>query len=93
MEIPIDCLIPRIPQRVNYILWIEDLFQERGNEKLSGIDIGCGASCVFSLLACVMNPNWEMLVSDIDEKNIEYAQANVTRNNLNVKIKGECYLL
>ena len=89
MEIATDCLIPRIPQRVNYILWIEDLFQERGNEVLSGIDIGCGASCIFSILACAMNPNWIMIASDIDEKNIECAQANVSRNNLNEKINSE----
>lgn len=38
VDIPTDHLIPRIPQRINYILWIEDLLEKSPN--CIGIDIG-----------------------------------------------------
>ena len=39
VEIPSGHLIPSIPQRLNYIHWIEDLIT-KGNEDIMGIDIG-----------------------------------------------------
>ena len=39
VEMPLDRLIPTIPLRLNYILWLEDLLS--GEEKqIRGIDIG-----------------------------------------------------
>ena len=39
VEMPLDRLIPTIPLRLNYILWLEDLVA--GTEgKITGIDIG-----------------------------------------------------
>lgn len=38
VEMPTDHLIPRIPQRINYILWLEDLIENQLN--CVGIDIG-----------------------------------------------------
>lgn len=38
VEIPLDHLIPRVPQRLNYALWIEDLLGRPS--KAIGIDIG-----------------------------------------------------
>ncbi len=87
IKIPIDHLIPRVPQRLNYVLWIEDLLDRP--ETAYGIDIGCGSSCVFGLLACGLNKNWQMLTSDISSENIDYASKNISSNNLNNRISSK----
>lgn len=38
IDLPLDRLIPRVPQRINYALWIEDLLERPA--KAVGIDIG-----------------------------------------------------
>lgn len=41
IEIPEDRLVPTLPLRLNYILWIEDLLDSiQRNENVTGIDIG-----------------------------------------------------
>lgn len=77
--IPNDHLIPRIPQRLNYILWIEDLLERP--IKAFGFDIGCGASCVFDILACTMNKEWRMIASDMNDDNLKWARENVEMNS------------
>ncbi|RHZ86445.1 hypothetical protein Glove_51g70 [Diversispora epigaea] len=89
LEIPLDSLCPPIPNRLNYIHWIEDLItisETRQDRTIYGIDIGTGASCIYPLLACTLNKNWVMLATEIDEKSVEYAENNVLRNNLESKI-------
>lgn len=54
-----------------------------------GIDIGCGPSCIFGLLMCSLIKQCKMLVTDIDEENVKWAQENVTANNLNERIKSK----
>ena len=39
IEMPLNRLIPAIPLRLNYILWIEDLLAEK-HDNIKGIDIG-----------------------------------------------------
>ena len=38
VSLPVDRLIPTVPQRLNYILWLEDIFNQK--KDLRGIDIG-----------------------------------------------------
>lgn len=40
VEFPINRLIPTLPLRLNYILWIEDIINTLGIKEASGIDIG-----------------------------------------------------
>ena len=40
ISIPLDRLIPTVPLRLNYILWLEDIFCSSGKPQLNGIDIG-----------------------------------------------------
>ena len=46
LEIPLDRLIPTVPLRLNYVLWLEDLLsclptkQEEESKEVRGIDIG-----------------------------------------------------
>lgn len=89
VEIPINKLIPTVPLRLNYILWIEDLLSisEREGGEVKGIDIGCGSSCVYSLMAA-KKYGWKMTATEIDHSSLEYARKNVQINNLNDSING-----
>ena len=41
MNLPSDALVPRIPQRLNYLLLVQDVLKANGlNENVIGIDIG-----------------------------------------------------
>ena len=42
LDIPLDRLIPTVPLRLNYILWIEDLISgvEKDGRNVKGLDIG-----------------------------------------------------
>lgn len=81
--IPVNKLIPTIPLRLNYILWIEDIFNF---PNLYGIDIGCGSSCIYSLLGAKKN-QWHFLSTESDRENYNIAVENVNKNKLNDFIK------
>lgn len=56
----------KVPNRHNYILWLKDLldtssYNEPG-QKLTGLDIGTGASCIYPLLGCVQRP-WSFIAT------------------------------
>ncbi|KAL1132048.1 hypothetical protein AAG570_010006 [Ranatra chinensis] len=90
VELPDDRLVPTLPLRLNYLLWIEDLliFCGLADKKVMGIDIGTGASCIYPLLAA-RKFDWSMLATEIDKQSVRVAQSNVNRNSLSDKIKVE----
>lgn len=67
VNIPLNRLIPSVPQRLNYILWLEDVilkcFESLENAKL--IDIGTGATCIFPLLSVKMNKSWSFVATEL----------------------------
>ncbi|XP_058831124.1 U6 small nuclear RNA (adenine-(43)-N(6))-methyltransferase [Topomyia yanbarensis] len=87
IEIPPDKLIPTLPLRLNYVLWLEDFetaFRLKLDKKeLRGLDIGCGASCIYPLL-CVSRSKhcWKMVGLEQAVDSVRYARANVERNGL-----------
>ncbi|XP_065893555.1 RNA N6-adenosine-methyltransferase mettl16-like isoform X2 [Dysidea avara] len=89
LDIPLDRLIPRVPLRLNYVHWIEDLLMEDGvipsGSGVCGIDIGTGASCIYPLLGTRLN-GWNFLATEIDPVSIEYATKNVATNNFSNNI-------
>eukprot|EP00644_Phytophthora_capsici_P013979 jgi/Phyca11/4657/fgenesh1_pm.PHYCAscaffold_3_\ len=67
-DIPINRLCPPLPNRLNYLHWIEDLItqanwsnvaagEKRNEDTVSGIDVGTGANCIYALLGATMNKN------------------------------------
>ncbi|KAG8265034.1 Methyltransferase-like protein 16 [Homalodisca vitripennis] len=87
VEIPLNRLIPTLPLRLNYLLWIEDILaaNRKTSDIIRGIDIGCGASCVYPLLAA-KHFQWQMLGTEVDEESVLIASNNVTRNGLSDRI-------
>lgn len=81
VEIDDSRLVPRIPLCLNYILWIEDLLNVLPpEESKSGIDIGTGNVCIYSLLAA--RRGWKMLATEIDPYNFKSATNNIIKNDL-----------
>lgn len=63
----------KVPNRHNYILWLKDLldtssYNEPG-QKLTGLDIGTGASCIYPLLGCAQRP-WSFLATGTSAYNL-----------------------
>eukprot|EP00960_Hanusia_phi_P076315 768543-Hanusia_phi.AAC.3 len=93
-DIPPHFLCPPLPQRLNYIHWIEDLLagtievETKPADSLAipphvrGVDIGVGANCIYPLLGVRTQPGWKFLGSDINGTALECARANVQRNGL-----------
>ncbi|XXG86149.1 hypothetical protein AAC387_Pa11g1097 [Persea americana] len=81
--IPDGQLCPTVPNRSNYIHWIEDLLSSDVVEKIDGcgdgvrgFDIGTGANCIYPLLGASLR-GWRFVGSDVA---LEWAQRNVESN-------------
>ncbi|KHJ42817.1 hypothetical protein D918_07099 [Trichuris suis] len=82
VDIPSDSLVPRIPGRLNYLLWLQDLMEENfKDEHIHCIDIGTGASCIYPLLG-VKVCGWKFLAIESLSSNVDFARKNVERNSL-----------
>ncbi|PWW73131.1 hypothetical protein C7212DRAFT_359500 [Tuber magnatum] len=98
LALPGDRLCPTVPNRLNYVLWIQDLLDSTGNpesdefdptREVVGLDVGTGASCIYPLLGCALRNGWKFVATDIDGKSLEYARENVRRNKERVGDLGE----
>ncbi|KAL2158869.1 hypothetical protein VTH06DRAFT_4061 [Thermothelomyces fergusii] len=90
LDLPDDRLCPPVPNRHNYILWLKELMDSTSYEPpgrgLCGLDIGTGASCIYPLLGVVQRP-WRFVATDIDAKNLKYAERNIRLNGLQDRIR------
>ncbi|RAL08555.1 DUF890 domain protein [Aspergillus homomorphus CBS 101889] len=95
VDIPDNRLCPPVPNRLNYILWLQDLLDTTGDDyrdsydpdqKVVGLDIGTGCCSIYPLLGCSMRPQWNFVATDIDKGNIESSQANISANGLDSRI-------
>ncbi|KAL5254074.1 hypothetical protein ACHWQZ_G013737 [Mnemiopsis leidyi] len=86
LELPSNRLIPTLPLRLNYLLWIEDLlsYHTTSNEVV-GIDIGTGASAVYALLG-YQKFGWKFLATETDTMCYESALNNVIINSFQDEI-------
>lgn len=89
VKIPPNKLVPTLPLRLNYILWIKDLMKHASvteMEETVGIDIGTGAVCIYPLLFARIYGN-QMIGTEVNETSIETAIEHVNNNNLQHLIK------
>lgn len=95
VDIPEDRLIPTVPQRLNYVLFVDDLVKKlckslgQEVEEVIGFDVGTGSAAIFPLIACTLNKNWRFIAVDIDPKNVETARNNIRKNGLVDRIEGK----
>ncbi|XP_042509753.1 U6 small nuclear RNA (adenine-(43)-N(6))-methyltransferase isoform X2 [Macadamia integrifolia] len=84
--IPDGQLCPTVPNRSNYIHWIEDLLStevtvntKTNKDKVKGFDIGTGANCIYPLLGASLL-GWSFIGSDFTDVALEWAERNVKNN-------------
>ncbi len=86
-DIPEHFLCPPIPGRADYIHYIADLLAVFNNglipegKKISVIDIGVGANCIYPLIGH-REYGWSFIGTDIDPLAISIAKGIVAQNNL-----------
>jgi 23S rRNA (adenine1618-N6)-methyltransferase len=91
LEVPDDRLCPPVPNRWNYVSWLHALLDSTNPDYSSGydperqvvgLDIGTGASAIYTMLCLKSRPNCTMCATDVDKKSFESAARNLTTNNL-----------
>lgn len=83
---PSGHLVPRVPQKLNYCLLIDDLLNANTlNENVIGIDIGTGTSCIHALIGA-RSFGWKFVATDGDAESVHVAHLNVKRNGLSESI-------
>jgi 23S rRNA (adenine1618-N6)-methyltransferase len=79
-HLPTGYLIPPIPGRLDYLLYVQDFLSEKFNSvvdsKLRGLDIGTGANGIYCILGA-QHFNWKMVGTESDAKAVEIAKANI----------------
>ena len=91
LSVPDDRLCPPVPNRWNYVTWLQSLLDSTSlpytnkydpERKVIGLDIGTGASAIYTMLCLQSRPNWTMCATDIDKKSFDSAARNLALNNL-----------
>ncbi|KAL3455791.1 hypothetical protein BJX64DRAFT_57103 [Aspergillus heterothallicus] len=94
--IPEARLCPPVPNRLNYIIWLQDLLDTTGDEYrdsydhdrvVTGLDIGTGCCSIYPLLGTALRMNWNFVASDIDDENVQTATRTVKENGLDSRIR------
>ena len=87
-DVPSNFLIPTIPSRLNYLLFLKKLlmiFDLENTEQITVIDIGTGANIIYPLLGC-SKYHWNFIASDTNTEAIENAKKIIKNNNLENQI-------
>ncbi|KAJ2848816.1 hypothetical protein IWW36_003066 [Coemansia brasiliensis] len=88
VHLPANSLCPTVANRLHYLEWIRSniLADFPPSQSTIGMDIGCGASCIYPLLG-VQVLNCLFVGTDINSESIECAQKNVVTNHMGSKIR------
>ncbi|TFK66978.1 hypothetical protein BDN72DRAFT_799475 [Pluteus cervinus] len=97
LTLPPNRLCPPIPNRLNYILWLQDIVAAHrrsyslvygaSRPLVYGLDIGTGASAIYPLLGCALDPSWRFVATELDPFSFDYASQNVGNNGLGDRIR------
>ncbi|KAL2633020.1 hypothetical protein R1flu_004499 [Riccia fluitans] len=84
--IPDGQLCPTVPNRANYIHWIDDLlsvypapWHSENFSEIRGVDIGTGANCIYPLLGAALQ-GWHFVGTDVTPVALCWAKKNVDQN-------------
>lgn len=90
LTLPDDRLCPPVPNRLNYVLWLQDIVKFTcSSSTVRGLDIGTGASAIYPLLACSIEHTWNFVATDIDERSVQFAKQNISQNSMDSRIVVE----
>lgn len=75
-EFASDRLCPALPNRLNYLHWVEDLVAAMPRPaNVCGVDVGTGHAAIFAVLMCAMHRSWHMVGTDIDQEALDLAKS------------------
>jgi 23S rRNA (adenine1618-N6)-methyltransferase len=84
-DIPEPFLCPPIPSRADYIHNVADLLSDEGmllpGKKISVLDIGTGANCIYPLIG-QREYGWHFVATDIDPSALSIAKKIIAENKL-----------
>ncbi len=89
-------LCPPIPGRADYLHYMADLLAEGNSgkiplgDKITCLDIGTGASCIYPLLG-VSEYQWNFIASDVELESVKSAR-DIVQNNPSLTNKVDCRL-
>ncbi len=79
-DLPKGYLIPPIPGRLDYLLYIQDILLKKINIQKStevrGLDIGCGANSIYCILGAQYF-GWSMVGTESDSNSVKIAKSNI----------------
>ncbi len=83
-DIPAGYLCPPVPGRLDYVHYVADLLAGKTGvlprgKKVRGLDVGCGANCIYPILAH-RTYGWRMIGTDTDTTAVRAAAAIVAAN-------------
>lgn len=83
LKSPPGSLAPALTNKLNYLLWIEDIIKLNNypNESIIGIDIGTGPGLYFAAIAA-RHFKWKMLCTESNNNDIAMAKENLSINDL-----------
>ncbi len=89
--LPKGYLIPPVPGRLDYLLYLREFLLKRFNlsakKPLKGLDMGSGANAIYCILGA-QHFGWSMVGAESDAKAVEIAKKNIQRSKaLNDRIE------
>jgi predicted RNA methylase len=85
IHFPDQYLIPPLPNRINYLCWLSDLFEScqamvgSNPQDITVMDIGTGSSLIYPFLGCRLF-GFQFIGSDINPEAIAFASKNLQEN-------------
>ena len=90
-DFPDENLVPPIPGRADYLHYVADLLGQSNfgiipkADKIMGLDIGVGASCIYPIIG-VAEYGWNFIGSDINPESVESSKKIIDSNE---ELKGK----
>ena len=83
-ERPPDSLIPPVPNRYTYLLWLRDLLASTGHlgssaPEARGVDVGTGGTLIYPLLGASAF-GWRFLATECCAESLRWARRNLAAN-------------
>jgi 23S rRNA (adenine1618-N6)-methyltransferase len=88
-HIPDGYLCPPIPSRAEYLYYIRSELLGEDSKNVRGLDIGCGASCIYPLIATGIDSSWSMVGSEANLAAAGLAEKNVLANDRPIIIRHQ----
>lgn len=76
-DLPENNLCPPIPGRLDYLLHVNDLLENK--KQVTLLDIGTGANLIYPILG-TCHFNWKCTASEVDKNSLENAQKLIDKN-------------